>query len=78
MTCTFVTTCLEKFTICDLPKKKHYNFLKMCYMMMCMSIHVVLPWDLIISMSIFYNYKLLSCATCYYSKQLKSVSLNMS
>jgi hypothetical protein len=42
-----------------------------------MSTHIILPWDLVISMSIFKNDKLPS-ATYHYLKQLKNISLNMS
>jgi hypothetical protein len=58
------------------PKqKKTLNFFK-CVTWWWMSIHVILPWDFIISMSKKFNYKLHS-AICKYSKQLKNISLNM-
>jgi len=80
MECIFVMACPEKFTIYDFFLKKVLKVLKVlkCVTWWCgMSIHVILPWDLIISMSIFLNYKLPS-ATCHYPKQLKNISLNMS
>jgi hypothetical protein len=42
-----------------------------------MLVHIILAWDVVISMSIFFNYKIPS-ATCHYPKQLKNITLKMS
>jgi hypothetical protein len=75
MACIFVTTCCEKFTICDQEKKTLIFFLT-CYMMMwhVNPCHITLgPHNIHVN---FFNYKLPS-ATYHYLKQLKNISPNM-
>jgi hypothetical protein len=55
-----------------LEKKRLANITWWCDML----IHMILTWDLIISMSFFSNYKL-SNATCHYPKQPKNISLKI-
>jgi hypothetical protein len=64
---------MENIGCHSMTQKKTIAFVWWCDIL----IHIILIWDLIISMLEFYDLKLFS-ATCEYLKLLKTISLKMS